>query len=239
VVITFDDAALDTWSTAFPILRRFNLPATLFVPTDLVGRPGPFWWNRLYHLTRAAAAKGRQLEPFLVGAGLLANGEYLGDSSLWRRLRLLGDDQRQEALERAAQWVEDDGREVASGAMDWSQLAELDDSGLITLGAHTATHPVLANIDEELLAAELTGCRDALSGFHSYRNVFAYPYGDAPAIGIRVQCAVREAGFEAAFTTDAATITGRENPMVLGRFCVDDMSVAEFAWTIDYLLSGR
>jgi hypothetical protein len=152
---------------------------------------------------------------------------------------LLRDDQRQKTLERAAQWLEDDGCDVASGAMDWNQLAELDDSGLITLGAHTASHPVLANIDEELLAAELAGCRDALSGFHSFRNVFAYPYGDEQAIGIRVQRAVRDAGFEAAFTTDAATLTGRENPMVLGRLCVDDLSETEFAWTIDHLLSGR
>lgn len=37
-VITFDDALLDFYAQALPILRKFGYPATMFVPTGLVGR---------------------------------------------------------------------------------------------------------------------------------------------------------------------------------------------------------
>lgn len=37
VVITFDDAFLDFYETAFPILRRLDVPSTVFVPSGHVG----------------------------------------------------------------------------------------------------------------------------------------------------------------------------------------------------------
>lgn len=36
-VITFDDALLDFYTNAIPILREFDYPVTMFVPTGLVG----------------------------------------------------------------------------------------------------------------------------------------------------------------------------------------------------------
>jgi peptidoglycan/xylan/chitin deacetylase (PgdA/CDA1 family) len=237
VVITFDDAALDTWTTAFPILRRYNLPATLFVPTDCVGRPGQFWWNRLGRLNTAASQRGKHLESFLVGAGFLDEAESDSDAQMWRRFRVLDDAHRQLALERGADWLGEEIDQLSPSTMDWDQIAELDASGLFTLGAHTISHPMLAAVDEERLSAEVAGCGEALSSFNSYRKVFAYPYGDPAAIGPFVRRAVREAGYEAAFTTDEVALTGREDPMALGRLCIDEMSIEEFSWTInEYLL---
>jgi peptidoglycan/xylan/chitin deacetylase (PgdA/CDA1 family) len=237
VVLTFDDAALDTYTTAFPLLRRLGLPATVFVPTGLVGRPGPFWWDRLSRLSRAAAEQDVDLGDFFVRAGVLGGGPWIEDS-MWRRVRLLDEDPRNEALDRAAEWLKEDGEINGARSMGWDQLAELDASGLITLGAHTVSHPVLAALDPDRLAAEVTGCRDALSGFKSFRKVFAYPYGDAPAIGDWAKRAVREAGFEAAFTTEETALAGREDRMALGRVCIDEMAFDEFRWAIDHHL-GR
>jgi len=238
VVLTFDDAALDTYSTAFPVLRGHSLPATVFVPTGLVGRPGPFWWDRLAGLRRRAAERGADLPAFLVRAGVLEDGPAWDDDALWRRLRLTDGARRDEVFARAAEWLGGDGTATEPGAMSWEQLAEMDASGLITFGAHTVSHPVLSSLDAARLAAEVTGSRDALAGFRSFRKVFAYPYGDAGAVGAGVERAVREAGFEAAFTTEETALAGREEPMALGRVCVDEMSLDEFRWVIDHHL-GR
>src|SRR2546427_3135347 len=49
ILLTFDDAYCDFGEIAWPILKRYRLPVTLFVPTaypDQAARS--FWWDRLY-----------------------------------------------------------------------------------------------------------------------------------------------------------------------------------------------
>lgn len=40
VTFTFDDGYLSTYNTAYPILDKYDYKATLFVPTDYIGRDG-------------------------------------------------------------------------------------------------------------------------------------------------------------------------------------------------------
>jgi peptidoglycan/xylan/chitin deacetylase (PgdA/CDA1 family) len=44
VAVTFDDGYLSVLTHARPLLDRFGLPATVFVPTDFVGTDGPMQW---------------------------------------------------------------------------------------------------------------------------------------------------------------------------------------------------
>jgi len=44
LAVTFDDGMRSVLDRAAPILRGLGLPATVFVPTDLVGREGPMSW---------------------------------------------------------------------------------------------------------------------------------------------------------------------------------------------------
>src|SRR5205823_6298063 len=112
-----------------------------------------------------------------------------------------------------------------AGAMTWEQLAQLAGNELITLGAHTISHPVLAALSAEELDAEVAGSKQILARYRSFANVFAYPYGDVEAIGEEATEAVRRAGLAAAFTTSETALSSTEDPMHLGRVCVDDMSL--------------
>lgn len=44
VAVTFDDGMRSVLDRAAPVLRALGLPATVFVPTDLVGGDGPMSW---------------------------------------------------------------------------------------------------------------------------------------------------------------------------------------------------
>src|SRR5947207_2890344 len=43
LAITFDDGYKNLYDFAFPVLREFNLPATMFLPTDFVFNKMPIW----------------------------------------------------------------------------------------------------------------------------------------------------------------------------------------------------
>jgi peptidoglycan/xylan/chitin deacetylase (PgdA/CDA1 family) len=237
VVVTFDDAAADTWEVAFPILRQHAVPTVLFVPTGLVGRPQPFWWDRLYQLSTRAQARGIACHHPPQEGGSRGNDIACAcpvDVRPWQEVRWLPESQREEYLGRLAEAVGDDWS--GQGTMRAEELAALDRSGLVAFGAHSVSHPLLADLDDAELAREVTESRDALAGYASFRRVFAYPYGDKPVVTERVKQAVREAGFEVAFSTEEAALSGGEDPMALGRVCVDDMVFDEFRWMIDHWL---
>jgi peptidoglycan/xylan/chitin deacetylase (PgdA/CDA1 family) len=236
VVVTFDDAALDTYAVAWPVLRRLKIPATLFVPAGLLGK-GPFWWNRLYRLTADARARGRDLGAFLAGAGVPEPDGGWRNDVLWRALRVLPDKRREDVLEAAGQWLGTD-LAAAAGPMTAEQLAQMDDDPLITIGAHTFSHPLLAGLETTRLTFEVAGSREALAGHKSFRPVFAYPYGDTAAVDAAAVRAVHEAGFEAAFTTVEGTLTGAEAPLLLGRLCVDGVGLTDFPYVIDHFLGA-
>lgn len=50
VVITFDDGFKDNYTVAYPLLYKYDLPATFFITTDFVGRKGYMSWEDLKEL---------------------------------------------------------------------------------------------------------------------------------------------------------------------------------------------
>jgi len=47
IAITFDDGYKDNYIYAFPILKKYNLPATIFIITDEVGRGDRLSWDEI------------------------------------------------------------------------------------------------------------------------------------------------------------------------------------------------
>lgn len=52
VLITFDDAYDDFYFNAYPVLKEFNLKATMFAPTGLIGNPGYLTWDQINQMTQ-------------------------------------------------------------------------------------------------------------------------------------------------------------------------------------------
>lgn len=61
VIITLDDAYLDSYQNAFPILKEFGLKATIFVPTEFIdsGNPNYLTWDMIQEM----ADYGIRFEP--------------------------------------------------------------------------------------------------------------------------------------------------------------------------------
>ncbi len=89
--------------------------------------------------------------------------------------------------------------------MSEDQLRACAASGLVTIGAHSVSHPRLTTLADEALETEIVESRATLEAVTGKRvDLFAYPYGDADE---RVAGAVASAGFRAAFVEQPLPIS--------------------------------
>jgi len=107
---------------------------------------------------------------------------------------------------------------VMPGDLTRGQVKQLIGLGW-EIDAHTMTHPDLTTVDAARLADEVGGSRRTLRQMFGVPvNFFAYPAGRYNAAA---QQAVRDAGFDAAVTTQPGIATDGDDPTILPRVRVD------------------
>jgi hypothetical protein len=99
-------------------------------------------------------------------------------------------------------------------AITWDQVKEMNLAG-IDIGSHTVTHPILPNVDDQQLRAELVVSKSRLETELGHPvTLFCYPNGSYDE---RVEAAVREAGYNVAVTTNPGLNDRRSDLHALAR----------------------
>jgi peptidoglycan/xylan/chitin deacetylase (PgdA/CDA1 family) len=201
VLVTFDDGYRDFAEHAWPILKRYGIPVTLFVPTAYPGDPDrAFWWDRLYGALVSTGPRGRIATP----AGEFRLATAADRLQAFRRLRT-----HLEALsqEEAMKLVDElcsalAAPTPASAVLGWPELRALAADGVV-LAPHSRSHPLLDRLPREAVRDEIVGSLEDLEREIGVTPpVFAYPGGAQDAYVTRI---LEEAGFELAFATTRGT----------------------------------
>lgn len=125
IAITFDDGFENNYLYAYPVLKKYNIPATIYVIIDRVGTPG---------------------------------------------------------------------------FLNWAEIKEMSDSGVVTIGSHTKSHIWLLESDERFLKDELDGSRKTLEEkLGKKAELFCYPMGAFDAVSRK---AAEKAGYTCAVATN-------------------------------------
>jgi len=215
VLITFDDAYRDLPEHAWPILQRFDLPATIFVPTAYATEPdAAFWWDRLHR-----RINGTPLHELTTAEwGRLSLGDVTERAATMRRLRAA---LKQHADPDAA--VDELCAQLEAGADEDRQGSCLDWDGLrslVTLGAelagHTRHHRVLVGPPSDEIRAEIRGCLEELTRETGQpAPALCYPDGQHDQ---SVRDVARDEGIVVAFgTEDGINDLRRVDPLSLHR----------------------
>lgn len=213
-VLTSDDGYLDNYELLAPVAAELGVPWTLFVSTHHIdtGVRFPTYLTRCFAYY---ANPGSYSLPGLDGPIFISANEASRDAAshtlgqaIYRlpqeRVRTLVNAvveaigmERQAAL---------DMKFTSDKPMNWGQVKALSDAG-VEIGAHCHEHAILHRgqsggevarqvaISKQFVEEKLGRCR-----------YFAFPVGGVNQIGPDAAAAVRDAGFEAAFTTINGTL---------------------------------
>ena len=89
----------------------------------------------------------------------------------------------------------------------WPEIADLAADPLVTIGAHTVNHPILAKVSEQAVRNELENSRAIIEAALGKRpEHFAYPVGDPTSAGQREFRIAADLGFKTAVTTRPGVI---------------------------------
>jgi peptidoglycan/xylan/chitin deacetylase (PgdA/CDA1 family) len=212
--LTFDDGHRSFEDIALPVLRERSIPASLFVSPSVIVRGDNYWFQELSHLRnhiddehiRAVLAdmfrtQAERLSPFSVMSLFLCLQRQDMTSVL--------------SLVRAQHGVPPLEPQNISSTL----LGEIDREGLVTIGAHSLEHPILANETDEQSEREIAeSVRSLASLLARPVTTFAYPNGIPDLdFGPREQRSVRHAGIRMAFSTQPDFISPSSNPLALPR----------------------
>jgi len=202
VAITIDDGYADAYEIAFPILRRYRAPATLFAATDFIDGKGWVWTDQLrYVKARLAGSTSHHFDPDRANAEL----KRLPDDERQRRIALIS----KELGVTVPPLPPADCR-----ALTWDHAREMILGG-VEIGSHTVTHPILPHVDAAQLAYELQQSRNRLEQMLNRDiTLFCYPNGDYDG---RVRNAAAGAGYRLAVTTECGLNDRGSDPLALRR----------------------
>ena len=247
VALTFDDGYADVLDQAMPLLEYYAIPAAVFVITGCLGHE--FWWDELAHaLIWAKRPTGRlrlrvggetvawPLDVSLVGKEERPENRSRLLLELYRRLLPLASAERCCILAQVREWAggppvaHTTGRSLT--AAEVQQLA----SGLVDIGAHTVSHPLLAALSIALQRSEIHDGKRALEALLG-RPVtgFSYPNGSASPM---TRALVQEAGFRHACGSQPDVARRSSHRYQLPRFWVPDCDGDDFARWLHPWLPG-
>lgn len=228
VCLTFDDGYRDNLRWAYPLLRKYEVPFAIYIPTSFPDRIGELWWIALEAVIGKNSRIGLTIdgEDRFFDCGSVREKRLLyNDIYGWLRSMKSEDELRKVVRDLAARHGVDMPTVCADECMDWDELGQIAGDPLCTIGAHTVNHVMLKKLDsDQAVRAEMEQSRAVIEAALGKRpQHLAYPVGDPTSAGPREFRIASELGFKTAVTTRPGVIfrKHREHLTALPRISVN------------------
>jgi peptidoglycan/xylan/chitin deacetylase (PgdA/CDA1 family) len=224
-LITFDDGYLDNYTNAFPILRKFNFPAVIYLTSGHIAADRPFYWDLaaycFFHTKR---------DHFPFPDGRERKWETQQEKSQilkqWiETLKRIEESEKDMWVNRIPDLLnvaipKDFFRKLI---VNWDQVREMSTNGM-DFGAHTITHPILTRISEQQINQEIKGSKKKIEDeIGRPVSSLAYPNGMRADVNNDVVNITKNSGFMTAFTllngpTSLSEV--KKNPYIIRRIFI-------------------
>lgn len=250
VAITFDDGYEDNLRFAEPILKKYDLPATIFVTAGVMGTNKEFWWDELesvllngdlpenLHLDTIPGGFVFEL-PDRGGAihkewNVLSIDPPGSRYALYRKLhpmiKSMNALKRRAVLDELWAWSgRDNGARSTHLPLTAQEVRKLSENKLVSIGSHGMTHSRLGTLSAAEVKIELNDSKDILESVTNRRvSTFSFPYGGKGDID-KTSLIQTSKIYDIACGNYPAWVDLLADPHFLPRFLVRDWNKDEFA----------
>lgn len=235
-LITFDDGWMDNYTNALPVLKKYRVPAIIFISTAYIGSNKIFWHERLQRLIRKLPVNMKRdefkplsdvwpehvIQLLLDTINAPLDIRYNKINELIHELKNYGQVKINEFIEDLlviCKLKEDDEPLM----LTWDQVLAMSENGF-EIGSHTVNHTILTQVDDDRINYELLESKKTIENkLNRPVYYFSYPNGDYRNSMMNM---VERAGYNAAF----AMVTGKpfssENLFEIKRYMLRENTIS-------------
>lgn len=234
IILTIDDGYRDNYSYGYPILKKYAIPATIFLTTDFISCRQWLWANKLEFIL-----KNTEYKRFSFPLNGSSTSFDVSNFSNWHETQLtifnyctlIPDKEKNNLLDSLAKDLKVEVPPTAVGdflPLSWEQIREMQKNG-ITFGSHTCSHPILSRLPEPEIEREVRLSKAVMEQeLDTDIDLFCYPNGKSEDFSENVVSVLRNNGFRAAVTTICGhNLKGAEDPYRLKRVSISSENKAE------------
>lgn len=209
-ILTVDDGHRSFYKFIYPIIEKYQVPISLFVSPKIVKTETNFWFQEIegydFNLLRNLMVETINI-PF----------DDLKKFRLKSILKCLRFETINSLIENYQ--LEFKEKKKPRMNMNYSELEKVDSSEMVTIGAHTMNHPILANESDLDSADEIIESILQLEDLLGHKIVdFAFPFGCALLDYLpRDVKIVHENGIKLCYSTLFKKVNVRDSPLEIPR----------------------
>jgi peptidoglycan/xylan/chitin deacetylase (PgdA/CDA1 family) len=234
VVVTFDDGLASNFHLAFPLLKKYEVPATIYVTANLVGTSEYTWFDRIAAIliaTHKTTIKfsgsvlpiANEQEKAITYRNII-NGlksKHPVEINTWIAAAMAEQELEKEQIARPDLFA-------FFSHLTWPHVDEMLASGLVNIGSHGLNHSILARLGIEEASREIIESKKIIES-NTGRTVtdFAYPNGTEADFGAEHRALLQQHGYCSVAIATAGRIRRDSHPLQLPRVCIGEGASVE------------
>lgn len=197
VVITFDDGYKDNYEYAYPVLKKYDIPATIFLTTGPIEQKKLYWWDEINYALFNTDLKSMDITNIGTFKLISEIDKSKAAYNIVEKLKTIQNDKKMSITENIINLsgVNIPEKLGKKHILSWNEIKKMDKNG-IDFGAHTVNHPILTNITLDEAKWEIEGSKYLIEETLERKiNSFAYPNGKNNDFNEDILSLVKKSGF--------------------------------------------